>query len=120
MYLVFALLAPIVMFGLIPGLAWFEERMLGPDFRPKTLADPASAPPPAKPNTAQPTADSAAPADADTADPTDSDPAAAPPPSIPLQPVTPLLGAVRPALKAAPIRHRLRHTVKRGRGLRAA
>lgn len=29
MYLVLALLAPIVMFLLIPGLSWLEDRMLG-------------------------------------------------------------------------------------------
>ena len=30
MYLILALLAPLVMFALIPGLAWLEDRMLGP------------------------------------------------------------------------------------------
>jgi hypothetical protein len=38
MYLLLALLAPLVMFLLIPGLAWFEDRMLGPQAPPTTLA----------------------------------------------------------------------------------
>lgn len=45
MYLVLALLAPIVMFLLIPGLAWLEDRLLGP------LTSPA---PPHPPSTARP------------------------------------------------------------------
>ncbi|MYW03175.1 hypothetical protein [Streptomyces sp. SID3343] len=37
MYLLLALLAPLVMFLLIPGLAWFEDRMLGPHAPPSTV-----------------------------------------------------------------------------------
>jgi hypothetical protein len=37
MYLLLALLAPLVMFLLIPGLAWFEDRVLGPQSPPTTL-----------------------------------------------------------------------------------
>lgn len=43
MYLIIALIAPLVMFALIPGLAWFEDRMLGP----QTLKSPDHATPPA-------------------------------------------------------------------------
>jgi hypothetical protein len=106
MYLVFALLAPIVMFGLIPGLAWFEERMLGPGaVGPK----PSPTPPSAKPTAAQPTP------------PPTHTPAPHPTP-FPLQPLTHAVAAPQAHRRAAPppVRHHLRHTVKRGRGLHAA
>ncbi|MET7298958.1 hypothetical protein [Embleya sp. NPDC005575] len=45
MYLVLALLALIVMFLLIPGLAWLEDRMLGPE----ALAAPVPLPSTARP-----------------------------------------------------------------------
>ncbi|WP_436787825.1 hypothetical protein [Yinghuangia sp. YIM S10712] len=139
MYLVFALLAPIAMFGLLPGLAWFEERMLGPATSRKPDATPDSTP-----DAAADTADTAetTTAAAPTARPSRVVPAAAPlrPSPIPLQPgqstlalpVTPLTAlpdpaprhpghrAVRHTTGRASQHHRQRHTLKRRRGLRAA
>jgi hypothetical protein len=42
MYLVLALLALIVMFLLIPGLAWLEDRMLGPQTLPAPVPVPST------------------------------------------------------------------------------
>ncbi|MGR6997292.1 hypothetical protein ACU686_02935 [Yinghuangia aomiensis] len=126
MYLVFALLAPIALFGLLPGLAWFEERMLGPGLprslpgaepEAKTTGTPADTAPateasaetpvvPALPTgpaaaTVTPIAAAAEHPDADRT------------PPIPLQPVP-------PPVRTAPHRHRLRRPAKHRRGLRAA
>lgn len=123
MYLVFALLAPIALFGLLPGLAWFEERMLGPGL-PRSLP---GAEPEAK-TTGTP---------ADTAP---ADEASSETPAVPLGPpaatVTPIAAAaerpdadrtppttlqpVPPPVRTAPHRHRLRRPAKHRRGLRAA
>jgi hypothetical protein len=132
MYLVFALLAPIALFGLLPGLAWFEERMLGPGLprslpgaepeakttgTPADTAPAAEAPaetpavavvPPVPPVAAVPPAATvtsiAAAAERPDADRT---------PPIALQPVP-------PPVRTAPHRHRLRRPAKHRRGLRAA
>ncbi|MFI6584733.1 hypothetical protein [Embleya sp. NPDC050493] len=49
MYLVLALLALIVMFLLIPGLAWFEDRMLGPQALPTPTPPPSTTRPAIEP-----------------------------------------------------------------------
>jgi hypothetical protein len=122
MYLVFALLAPIALFGLLPCLAWFEERMLGPGL-PRSLP---GAEPEAK-TTGMP-ADTAPAAEAPAVPVVPTAPAAATvtpiaaaaerpdadrTPPIPLQPVP-------PPVRTAPHRHRLRGPAKHRRGLRAA
>ncbi|MEU8136610.1 hypothetical protein [Streptodolium elevatio] len=153
MYLVFALLAPIGMFGLISGLTWFEDRMLGPAVadrqvprtpraKPELPEHPAELPAAVRIADRVADTDTARPAsapvpEASAAEPTPPQPDPEPEPvlkpvtlespvvlapvalltsPIPLQPVT--APARRPA--PAPVRHRLRHTLKRGRGLRAA
>ncbi|WP_406297367.1 hypothetical protein OG948_16920 [Embleya sp. NBC_00888] len=63
MYLVLALLAPIVMFLLIPGLSWLEDRMLG------SLTPPPPTPLPV-PSTARPAIEPAAPTPTPVALPT--------------------------------------------------
>ncbi|WP_436774258.1 hypothetical protein [Yinghuangia sp. YIM S09857] len=125
MYLVFALLAPIGMFGLIWGLTWFEDRMLGPAAG-REVSRPGRATPDAVP---QPAPEAVA----SEPEPETKEPAAKPSPApIPLHPlisipaVSPLptlaaasAAAVTPA--PTPVRHHLRRTLKRGRGrLRAA
>ncbi|MGW1989732.1 hypothetical protein [Embleya sp. NPDC001921] len=63
MYLVLALLAPIVMFLLIPGLSWLEDRMLG------SLTPPPPTPLP-MPSTARPAVEPVAPTPTPLAPPT--------------------------------------------------
>ncbi|MGW0659187.1 hypothetical protein [Streptodolium elevatio] len=144
MYLVFALLAPIGMFGLISGLTWFEDRMLGPAVadrevprtpraKPELPAELPAAVRVADTDTARPAPAPVPEASAAESTPPQPDPEPVLKPvalespvvlapvalltsPIPLQPVT--APARRPA--PTPVRHRLRHTLKRGRGLRAA
>ncbi|MEU0935741.1 hypothetical protein [Embleya sp. NPDC005971] len=52
MYLVLALLALIVMFLLIPGLAWLEDHMLGPQALPNPTPVPPTTRPAVEPATA--------------------------------------------------------------------
>ncbi|MDI2127970.1 hypothetical protein [Yinghuangia seranimata] len=115
MYLVLALVAPLVMFGLIPGLAWFEERMLGPGATGSRTPAPGTQDE-SPPQTADPT-----PPPVLVAAP---DPAPEPIPApIPAQV---LAAAAAPDEEPAadvpnkPIRHRMRPVRRRLRGLRAA
>lgn len=106
MYLAFALLAPIAMFGLMWGLTWFEDRMLGPAVAGGEVPRSPRATPAPVPD--EPMAE-------DTP----------PPVPIPLQPVTTVLAAAPTSPPAddpgrVPIRHHLRHPIKRSRRLRAA
>lgn len=138
MYLVFALLAPIGMFGLISGLTWFEDRMLGPAVAGREVPRTPRAEPDPEPSP-EPVAPQAEALQAEAPQPVASAPYEAKPPApaapIPLQPVTTALTPLAPAplprppsLAPAPapeptptpVRHHLRRTLKRGRGLRAA
>ncbi|UGQ09159.1 hypothetical protein LO772_19580 [Yinghuangia sp. ASG 101] len=115
MYLVFALLAPIAMFGLLPGLAWFEERMLGPaTTRKKPDATPDAEPDGAEVTPLRPTPIPFRPARSSAVAPQITPLAAVPDPAPRHSGRTP----VRHSTDRASQHHR--HTLKRRRGLRAA
>lgn len=144
MYLVLALLAPIVMFGLIPGLAWFEEKMLGPGAADGAKARdgdgirtagaqtvvpgaaPATTPVPDPPVAPAPRTGIPAPEPMGTVTPL---PAPSGAPTIPLRPISLPAPPAAPAAhrreprhagRPAPTHHHIRHTIKRRRGLHAA